>query len=229
MAGGTAHTPAVSPSLPVLPALLLLLLLTAGCLLLGSGTSWAQEGDEAGGSGEKVSVLGEELEVEVEAPEEPDSPGVLTVKDPKSPGVLNNIAHVAPPGTATQSLANIAQHFGWEEDVARNTLLLLAVEEEQFDTRVEPFLISLFFKKGFSILPSVGEGHQFSRDSIVRGKVANAKLFVTTRELVRIIFLSPMRNIQIIYPQDGTQPQIFAPDPAGQIAVRQSLLKQYLR
>ncbi len=155
--------------------------------------------------------------------------GVEEPDDPFKEGVLKAVAHLAPPNSTSQFLSRIAEQLGWEQEVTQNTLLRVAVQEEEFDEKVEPYLLSVFFAKGFSVLPSVGEGHQFSRDSIVRGSVADNKFLVTTRELVRIIFLQPMENVQIIYPQDGTQPQIFSPDPEGILAVRKSLSEQYLR
>jgi hypothetical protein len=149
--------------------------------------------------------------------------------DPFAEGMLNAIGHMAPGNTPTQFLARIAQQLGWEGGLAGNTLLRIAVEEEEFAAKVEPFLYALFYKNGFSVLPQVGEGHQFSRDSLVRGPVGAGTFLVTTRQPVRIIFVKAASNVQIVYPQDGVQPQIFALDEQGVVAVRRSLLEHYLR
>ena len=167
------------------------------------------------------SLFGPSEEEAAAAAEEP--------KDPFAEGMLRAIAHLAPPNSTPQFLAEIAEQLGWEEEVARNKLLRFAALSEQFDERVTPFLLGLFFKKGFSILPTAGEGHQFSRDSVVRGAVGGSRFLVTTRGPVRIIFLQPIDNVQIIYPKDGTQPQIFSINAEGVVAVRRSRLDQYLR
>ena len=75
----------------------------------------------------------------------------------------------------------------------------------------------------------MGEGHQFARDTLVRGNVGAAKFLVTTREKIRLIFVKPVANLQIVYPKDGIQPQIFALDDKGIISARGSLLNEYLR
>lgn len=193
-----------------LPALLAALLLLGGCSYVSS--FFGSEADA------KAKGANEVKEAKVEEP-----------KDPFEEGVLKAVAHFAPSGSTTQYLARIAEQYGWEKAVARNTLLRNAVVEKKFDEKVEPYLLSLFFSKGFSVLPTVGEGHQFARDTIVRGGVADSRFLVTTRERVRIIFLTPLRNVLIIFPQDGTQPQLFTPKNGGVVAVRRSLLKQYLR
>ena len=149
--------------------------------------------------------------------------------DPFAGGILNAIGQLAPANSPSQFLAGIAGQLGLEEEVARNVLLKQAVEEKEFSRKVEPYLISLFYKAGYSILPSVGEGHQFSRHSLVRGEVGAAKFLVTTRDPIRLIFVKPVGNVQIVYPKDGSQPQIFALDEKSVIAVRGSLLNEYLR
>ena len=55
------------------------------------------------------------------------------------------------------------------------------------------------------------------------------RLLVIDRAPVRIIFLEPVENVQIVYHQDGEAPHVFAIDPRAVVAVRQSLLKYYLR
>lgn len=144
-------------------------------------------------------------------------------------GVLASVAAQAPPGSASQHLAELAASFGWEEQVARDEPLKRAVAAGQFDERVEPHLLALFYRNGFSVLPLVGEGHQFNRDSVVRGAVSASRLLVTTREPVRIILLGMADNVQIVYPQDGTPPEVYAVQPDAVVAVRESLLGQYLR
>ncbi|MCZ6629522.1 MAG: hypothetical protein O7E56_14975 [SAR324 cluster bacterium] len=149
--------------------------------------------------------------------------------DPFAEGMLNAIGQLAPSRSPSQFLAGIAGQLGWEDQVTRNTLLRKSVEDEKFSESVEPFLLSLFFKHGFSVLPNVGKGHQFARDSLVRGDVGPAKFLVTTREKIRLIFVKSVANVQIVYPKDGSQPQIFALDDKGIISVRGSLLNEYLR
>lgn len=149
--------------------------------------------------------------------------------DPFAGGVLNVIADSAPAGSASLFLARLAAGFGWEDQVAQNALLHKAVLEEQFEQRVEPFLLTLYYQNGFSVLPVVGEGHQFNRDTVVRGAVGSSRLLVTNRNPIRIIFLQPVENVQIVYHQDGEQPQVFSVDEQAVVAVRQSLLKYYLR
>jgi len=151
------------------------------------------------------------------------------VKDPFAEGILKAIGHLAPPESTTQFLANIADTLGWENEVSKRSLLKIAVTEEEFSEKVEPFLLSLFYAKGFSVLPQIGEGHQFSRDTVVRGGLQDSKFLVTTREKVRIVFLTPVQNVQIIYPKDGTQPQVFAPNPKAVLTIRRSMLDQYIR
>jgi hypothetical protein len=46
---------------------------------------------------------------------------------------------------------------------------------------------------------------------------------------VRIIFLRPVQNVEIVYYQDGEEPQIFSVSDQAVVAVRQSLAKYYLR
>lgn len=149
--------------------------------------------------------------------------------DPFEEGMLKAIGHMAPGGSPSQYLSRIAEEMGWEGEVAGNTLLRIAVETKDFAGRVEPFLYALFYKNGFSVLPQVGEGHQFSRDSLVRGVVETGTFLVTTREQVRIIFVKEVGSVQIVYPQDGVQPQIFSLSEKGIIIVRRSLLERYLR
>jgi hypothetical protein len=149
--------------------------------------------------------------------------------DPFAEGMLKAIGATAPGSSSSQLLARIADQFGWEQKVSRNTLLRIAVEEEQFNEKVEPYLLALFYRNGFSVLPQVGQGHQFARDTLVRSAVPAGRFLVTTRELVRIIFLRPVDNVQVVYPRDGTQPLIFTLNEKGVIAVRESLLKEYLR
>jgi len=148
---------------------------------------------------------------------------------PNAEGVLNRITELAEPGSVSQFLARLSAQFGWEDQVAQNPGLRKAVEEGQFEERVEPFLLGLFYKNGFSVLPMVGEGHQVNRDTVVRGAVGATRLLVTNREEVRIIFLSPVQGVQIVYHQDGKPPQVFAVNDQATVAVRQSLLKWYLR
>ncbi|HEX9843033.1 MAG TPA: hypothetical protein VGC20_09800, partial [bacterium] len=143
--------------------------------------------------------------------------------------VLNVIAQQAPPGSATQLLARLAAEFGWEAQVAQNPLLKQAVQDEQFEERVEPVLLGLYYRNGFSVLPVVGEGHQFNRDTVVKGAIGSSRLLVTTRKPVRIIFLRPVQNVEIVYYQDGEEPQIFSVSDQAVVAVRQSLAKYYLR
>ena len=144
-------------------------------------------------------------------------------------GMLKAIAGTAPSGSNSQYLAGIADQFGWEKSLARNKLLRTAVEEEEFKSRVEPYLISLFYRNGFSVLPRLGEGHQIARDTLVRGAVGTSRYLVMTREQVRIIFLGRVQGVQLIYPRDGTEPQIFSRDENGTIAVRASLVRDQLR
>ena len=158
------------------------------------------------------------------------------------------------PGTAGQNgeqaglLATFSRSVLWRENLRTRVLggvpallavlaqtvfaplvLLAAVVDEDFAQKVEPHLLGLYYRNGFSVLPVVGEGHQFARDSLVRGAVASSRLLVTTREPIRIIFLDGADNVQIVYPQDGTEPRVFAIDENAVVAVRQSLLEQYLR
>jgi hypothetical protein len=148
---------------------------------------------------------------------------------PFAAGVLNVIAQQAPPGSATQLLARLAAEFGWEAQVAQNPLLKQAVQDEQFEERVEPVLLGLYYRNGFSVMPVVGEGHQFNRDTVVKGAIGSSRLLVTTRKPVRIIFLRPVQNVEIVYYQDGEEPQIFSVSDQAVVAVRQSLAKYYLR
>ena len=145
------------------------------------------------------------------------------------PGMLDTIAQTAPPGSPTQLLARLAAEFGWEEQVAANPVLKEAVGKKEFKDRVEPFLLGLYYKNGFSVLPVVGEGHQFNRDTIVQGALGSSRLLVTTRKRVRIIFLRPVQNVEIVYHQDGEEPQVFSVSDQSVVAVRQSLTQYYLR
>jgi len=144
-------------------------------------------------------------------------------------GMLDTIFAKAPPGSTTKFLAQVAAQLGWEEQVAQHTLFKKAVDSEDWEEQVEPFLLGLFFQNGFSVLPTVGENHQFARDSVVRGAVQASRLLVTNRESVRIIFLKPVQNLELVYYQDGQQPQIFTVDENAVISVRRSMLQQYLR
>jgi hypothetical protein len=144
-------------------------------------------------------------------------------------GVLRNIATAAPPQTPAQYLALLADQFGWEPAVAQNEILAKAVESGDMEGQVEPFLLGLFYRNGFAVLPQVGEGHEFSRDSVVRGPLGSARYLVTTRKPVRIILLAPTQNAEIVYPQDGEQPQVFSLEKESSVTVRTSRTEHYLR
>ncbi len=144
-------------------------------------------------------------------------------------GVLGTVALEAPGGSPAQFLARLAAEFGWEEQVAQNAPLQRAVRERRYEDKVVPFLLALYYRNGFSVLPKVGEGHQFNRDTVVRGAVASSRLLVTTREPVRIIFIEPVQNVQIVHHQDATPPRVFSISDESVVSVRESLLKWYLR
>lgn len=168
----------------------------------------------------------------VEAPQAPAAEEEATETEPEPVlpgGVLRNIVKDAPPASAPQYLALLADQFGWEQEVAQNEMLAQAIEGGDFEGQVEPFLLALFFQHGFSVLPRVGEGHQFSRDTVVRGLLGSARYLVTTRNQVRIVLLQPVRNVEIVYPKDGAQPQIFSIDRESVISIRASRLDHYLR
>ena len=153
----------------------------------------------------------------------PDAPA-----DPFGQGVLKTVVNEAPPGSAAQYLAVLADDFGWEAEVNQDILLRRAVAAQSFLERVEPRLLGLFFKQGFSVLPSVGEGHEFSRDSVVRGAVANRQFLVRAKGPVRIIFLEPADNIVIVYAKNAEQPQIFSRVQTSTVAVRESRSELHL-
>ena len=149
-------------------------------------------------------------------------------EDPFAAGVLKVIVAKAPPSSPSQALASIADQLGWEPQLQQNTLLRQAILSGQFEQRVQPFLLSLFFRNGYTVLPVVGDGHQVNRDSIIRGVTGDNRILVSTRDSVRIIFLGPVRNVQVIYPQDGVEPQVFTME-GGVVAVRKSYSDQFLR
>ncbi|MDH5753447.1 MAG: hypothetical protein OEZ59_13635 [Deltaproteobacteria bacterium] len=186
-------------------ALLLLLAALSGC----GGKSATPPEETTGAQGEKKKVF-----------------------DPNNPfaaGVLNAIAEIAPEKSPSRLLGRIAAELGWEEQVAENVRLRKAVEDEKFEENVQSYLLGLYYNNGFTVLPVVGEGHQFARNSIVRGAVANTRLLVTNREKLYLLFLGKVENIQIVYHKDGVQPQVFTLDPNAVIALRQSHLEHYLR
>lgn len=150
-------------------------------------------------------------------------------KDVFSDGMLKAIASLAPGNSPSQLLARIADDLGWESQVAQDAPLRKAVEKGDFERGVLPFLLALYYRNGFSVLPRVGEGHQFGRDSIVRGVVGTSRLLVTSRDPLKLIFLDAVDNVQVVYPQDGQSPQIFTLSGKGVIAVRRSQLEQYLQ
>jgi hypothetical protein len=158
----------------------------------------------------------------------PPDASAAAPEDPFADGVLRVIVAKAPPGSVSQSLAGIADQLGWESQLQQNRLLRQAILSGQFDQRVQPFLLSLFFRNGYSVLPTVGDGHQVNRDAIIRGVAGDNRILVSTREAVRIIFLAPVKNVQVIYPQDGTEPQVFTVE-GGVVSVRKSLSDQFLR
>ena len=149
-------------------------------------------------------------------------------QDPFADGVLRVISARAPPGSVSQHLAGIADQLGWESQLTQNALLRQAIVTGQYEQRVQPFLLSLFFRNGYTVLPSVGDGHQINRDTIIRGVAGVGRLMVGTRDAVHIIFLGPLQNVQVIYPQDGKEPQVFTID-GGVVAVRPSLSELFLR
>jgi len=152
-----------------------------------------------------------------------------SARDPFADGTLKAIGAMAPANSPAQFLARIADGFGWESQVGRNDLLRRAIQARQFDDVAMPFLLGLFYRNGFSVLPRVGEGNQFARDTIVRGVSGTSRLLVTSREPLKLIFLGEVDNIQIVYPQDGQPPQIFTVSGTGIVAVRRSELEQYLQ
>ena len=184
----------------------LLLIVLFGAVLSGCGwfSSSKPEGEEAQKAEEKA-------------------------KDPFAAGLLNAIAEIAPESSASRLLARIAAEAGWETQVAENVRLKKSIEDEQFEEQIQSYLLGLFYNNGYSVLPVVGEGHQFSRNTIVRGAVSKTRLLVTNRKLVNIIFLGPVQDIQVVYHQDGEQPKVFTLDKKAVITIRQSLLEYYLR
>lgn len=198
-----------------------LALLTVAALGLGA-CSWF------GGGGQKPPAATAEGTAQGAAAQQP-SAQAQQEQGPFAAGVLNVISQQAPPGSPTQLLAQLAAEFGWEPQVAQNPLLKQSVLDGRFAERVEPVLLGLYYRNGWSVLPMVGEGHQFNRDSIVQGAIASSRLLVTTRKSVRIIFLRPVQNVEIVYYQDGVEPQVFSVSPQSVVAVRQSLAKYYLR
>jgi len=159
----------------------------------------------------------------------PDASGAGAAgDDPFADGVLRVIVSKAPPASASQALASIADQLGWESQLQQNGLLRQAILSGEFEQRVQPFLLSLFFRNGYSVLPTVGDGHQVNRDSIIRGVAGDNRILVSTRDAVRIIFLAPVKNVQVIYPQDGTEPQVFTVE-GGVVSVRKSFSDQFLR
>jgi len=162
-------------------------------------------------------------------PSNPSKPAGEAPKDPAATGVLKSIGALAPANSPTQFLARIADGLGWESQVAENDLLRKAVERHEFEPVVMPFLLALFYRNGFSVLPRIGEGHQFGRDTIVRGVSGTSRFLVTSREPLKLIFLGAVDNIQIVYPQDGQPPQVFTVSGTGVVAVRRSQLEQYLQ
>jgi hypothetical protein len=156
------------------------------------------------------------------------APDLPAGQDPFAEGVLRVISARAPPGSVSQYLAGIADQLGWESQLTQNTLLRQAIVAGQFEQRVQPFLLSLFFRNGYTVLPSVGDGHQINRDTIIRGVAGVGRLLVGTRDAVHIIFLGPVQNVQVVYPQDGKEPQVFTID-GGVVAVRPSLSESFLR
>jgi len=190
-------------------AVLLVLSLAAGCSLFGSNTSPALGPD------------GEVLEPGTE-------PVAGAAPDPFEPGVLKTVVSAAPAGSNSQYLAVLADEFGWEAEVNQDLILRRAVAAGAFPDRVEPRLLGLFFRQGFSVLPSVGEGHEFSRDTVVRGHVANRHFLVRAKRPVRIVFLEQADNIVIIYPKDSEQPLVFNRVESSSIAVRESRSNLYL-
>ena len=149
--------------------------------------------------------------------------------DPFASGVLNAVAQGASAGSPTQTLALLARELGWEQEVAENAMLRTAIEGKHFEAQVEPFLMALFYKHGYSVLSKAGEGHEFSRDTVLRGPVGNVRFLVTSRRSIHVIFLGPTDNVQLIYPQDGEPPQVYALRPDGALAIRQSRSETYLR
>lgn len=148
--------------------------------------------------------------------------------DPFAGGTLNGVAHLAPAGSESAFLARLADDMGWEEAVARDALLRESAREGAFADKVRSRLLGLFFRQGFSVLPTLGEGHEFTRDTLVRGKVADSRYLVRTREAIRIIFVELAQNVVIIYPKDGTEPQVFTRRPESSVALRASRLELYL-
>lgn len=196
-------------------ALLVLMLGAGGCSLFGSKPAAPAGAAPAGKAGQGAT------------PPQPGQPPGAT--GPFAGGVLNTIAQRAPAGSPTQMLAQLAAQFGWEEQVVNNPVLKQDVLDGRFADRVEPFLLGLYYKNGFSVLPVVGEGHEFNRDTVVQGAIGSARLLDTSRKAIRIIFLKPVQNVQIIYYQDGVEPKVFSVSDRSVLAVRQSLVKYYLR
>jgi len=192
-------------------SLLALALGLGGCSWFGGSKPAPQAAEAPAGSGQAAGAEGAQPQ------------------GPFAAGVLNTIAQRAPAGSPTQLLAQLAAQFGWEDQVAHNPLLKQDVLDGQFAERVEPALLGLYYKNGFSVLPVVGEGHQFSRDTVVQGALGSSRLLVTNRKAIRIIFLRPVQNIEIVYYQDGIEPQVFSVSPQAVVAVRKSLVKYYLR
>jgi hypothetical protein len=183
--------------------------LAAGCGVFGGGDTPTPSETTAGEA--------------ATAPSNPDAP-----KDPYPDGVLKSAVNLAPPGSAAQFLALLADDFGWEEEINQDQMLRQAIAANAFQERVEPRLLGLFFKRGFSVLPSAGEGHEFSRDSVVRGPVAHRTFLVRAKGPVRIIFLDQADNVVLIYPKSGEPPQVFSRIQTSTVAVRESRSEQYL-
>ena len=192
----------------------LLALALAGCGLFGPGQTPAAPSTPAG--------------AESGAGPGGTEPSPNAPADPFGQGVLKAVVNEAPPGSPAQYLAVLADDFGWETEVNQDLLLRRAIAAQEFQERVEPRLLGLFFKRGFSVFPSVGEGHEFSRDTLVRGAVANRQFLVRAKGPVRIIFLEPADNIVIVYAKNAEQPQIFSRVQTSTVAVRESRSELHL-
>lgn len=193
------------------------LVLLGGCGFLGFGDPDDEPARPAAGE----AAGGEPLEGEA-------GDGGVAGAMPSEPGMLQMVALGAPPGSISQYLAELADELGWEADVRADPFLREAVDAGAYDERVEPRLLGLFFRKGFSVLPVVGEGHEFTRDTVIRGAVSNSRFLVKAAEPIRIIFLDRVDNIVIIYRKNGRQPQVFNRIAQGSVALRESRLDYYL-
>lgn len=129
-------------------------------------------------------------------------------KDSIADGHLEAHGPRPPANGPTPFVARMADDPGRESRIVEHVPVRQAVESREFDQVVQPLPQACCDRNSFSVLPHVGAGHAFGRDSIVRGMIGIRHPPATSHEQVMPSFLGPIEVVQIITRHDGSRSRV---------------------